>query len=99
MIQIDMPMPECCADCPFASADLINGIITLSCITQVGRRMYAPDLISRKTRPEWCPLKEQEEKPLRCDKCSYHREDGWCGMHGRWVKETDYCSLGAWEER
>ena len=44
-------------------------------------------------------LKEQEEKPLRCYKCSYHREDGWCGMHGRWVKETDYCSLGAWKGR
>ena len=44
-------------------------------------------------------LKEQEEKPLRCDKCSYHREDGWCGMHGRWVTETDYCSFGAWEGR
>lgn len=42
-------------------------------------------------------LKEHEEKPLRCDKCSYHREDGWCGMHRLWVKETDYCSLGAWE--
>ena len=44
-------------------------------------------------------LKEQEEKPLRCDKCSYHREDGWCGMHKRWVKETDYCSWGAWKEQ
>lgn len=41
-------------------------------------------------------LKEQGENPLRCDKCSYHREDGWCGMHGRWVKETDYCSWGEW---
>ena len=44
-------------------------------------------------------LKEQEEKLLRCDKCSYHREDGWCGMHGRWVKEADYCSFGAWKGR
>ena len=44
-------------------------------------------------------LKEQEEKPLRRDKCNYHREDGWCGMHKRWVKETDYCSWGAWKER
>lgn len=60
MAQIDMPMPECCANCPFANADLINGIITLACMTPVGRKMYAPDLISRKTRPEWCPLKEQE---------------------------------------
>ena len=62
MIQIDMPMPERCAGCPFASADLINGIITLACMTPVGRNMYAPDLISRKTRPEWCPLKEQEKE-------------------------------------
>jgi hypothetical protein len=44
-------------------------------------------------------LKEQEKKPLQCNKCSYHREDGWCGMHGRLVKETDYCSLGAWKGR
>ena len=44
-------------------------------------------------------LKEQEEKPFRCDKCGYHMEDGWCGMHGRYVKETDYCSFGAWKGR
>ena len=44
-------------------------------------------------------LTEHEEKLLRCDKCTYHREDGWCGMHGRWVTETDYCSLGAWKGR
>ena len=68
MIQIDMQMPERCAGCPFASADLINGIITLFCMTPVGRKMYAPDLISRKTRPEWCPLKEQDETEL-CDRC------------------------------
>lgn len=44
-------------------------------------------------------LKEQEEIPLRCKKCSYHREDGLCSMHRIYVAETDYCSLGAWEGR
>lgn len=60
MIQIDMPMPKNCADCCFATADLVNGTITLFCMTPAGRKMYAPDLIGRTTRPEWCPLKEQE---------------------------------------
>ena len=65
MIQIDMQMPKNCADCCFASAELINGTITLFCMTPVGRKMYAPDLISRTTKPEWCPLKEQEAvKPI-----------------------------------
>lgn len=44
-------------------------------------------------------LKEQDAKPLRCKECSYHRNDGWCNEHGREVKESDYCSFGAWEGR
>ena len=44
-------------------------------------------------------LKEQEAKPLRCEECSYHRNDGWCNEHRREVKESDYCSFGAWEGR
>jgi hypothetical protein len=44
-------------------------------------------------------LKEQEAKPLRCKKCNYHRDDGWCNEHGKEVKESDYCSFGAWEGR
>lgn len=44
-------------------------------------------------------LKEQEAKPLRCKECSYHRDDGWCNEHRREVKESDYCSFGAWEGR
>lgn len=62
MIQVDMQMPKNCADCCFASADLINGTITLLCMTPVGRKMYTPDLIGRTTRPEWCPLKESQPK-------------------------------------
>ena len=44
-------------------------------------------------------LKEHEVKPLRCKECSYHRNDGWCNEHRREVKESDYCSFGAWEGR
>ena len=40
-----------------------------------------------------------KEQPLRCESCSYHRKDGWCNEHGREVRETDYCSFGAWEGR
>ena len=77
MIQIDMPMPKNCADCCFATADLVNGTITLFCMTQAGRRMFAPGLIDRKDRPEWCPLEEQEEKTQgadsgMCEICSFY---------------------------
>lgn len=60
---------------------------------------YASDCTTHMSMDVLELLKEQEEKPLRCDKCSHHREDGWCGMHKQWVKETDYCSWGAWEGR
>lgn len=70
MIQIDMPTPKNCANCCFSTADLINGIITLSCMTPVGRKVYAPDLIFRKDRPKWCPIKEQQNV-VRCKDCKY----------------------------
>lgn len=60
MIQIDMPLPNRCNECPFASAGFYNGVVSLSCITPTGRSMYAPDLIDRKDRPAWCPLKERD---------------------------------------
>ena len=71
MIQIDMLMPKRCSECPFASADFYNGIMSLSCIAPTGRSMYAPDLIYRKDRPAWCPLKEQETE--LCDRCGRMR--------------------------
>lgn len=55
-----MPMPKNCADCYFARADYIEGVVTLFCMTPTGRKMYDPDLINRKSRPEWCPLKESD---------------------------------------
>lgn len=96
MIQIDMPMPKNCADCYFATADWVNGTITLSCMTQEGRRMYAPDLISRKDRPEWCPLKELEAttfKPHYIDEYGKHFICGVeCGACHKEISSTyHYC--------
>jgi len=61
MVQIDMNMPKNCSGCPFAEADLIAGVITLRCVLLNGKRMYAPGLIDRKDRPDWCPLIEVKE--------------------------------------
>lgn len=94
VILIDMPMPKCCGECPFASANFNNGIMSLSCITPTGRSMYAPDLIYRKDRPAWCPLKEQEEMPFRCKTCAKHTENGICRRWMQEVKDDDYCSFG-----
>lgn len=57
-----MPMPENCSCCRFAYGDCVEGVLTLSCMTPTGRKMYDPDLINRKSRPEWCPLKEQDSE-------------------------------------
>ena len=89
MIQIDMPMPKNCAACCFATADLVNGIITLFCMTPAGRKMYAPDLISRKDRPEWCPLKEQDNEYENGfnDAMQGKRELMYEGIDGKWYKK------------
>jgi len=89
MIQIDMPMPKNCAACCFATADLVNGIITLFCMTPAGRKMYAPDLISRKDRPEWCPLKEQDNEYENGfnDAMQAKRELMYEGIDGKWYKK------------
>ena len=62
-----------------------------SCITE--------DEVQKAKEDALALLKEQEAKPLRCKECSYYRNDGWCNEHGREVKESDYCSFGAWEGR
>lgn len=99
MILIDLQMPEACDVCPFN--------YDFCWCNAFGNydewEKYSDDwndhVCDRETRPEYCPLKEQEAKPLRCKECNYHRNDGWCNEHGREVKESDYCSFGAWEGR
>lgn len=54
----DMKMPESCIKCPFSDGHFTGGVMTLVCVTNTGRYMYAPDLINRTDRPDWCPLRE-----------------------------------------
>lgn len=62
MIKIDMPMPEKCSECRFE--------------TEYGYCKAMPDNFCGYTddveKPEWCPLKEQEPKPVRIDEDSVH---------------------------
>ncbi len=64
--------------------------------------MYAPDLISRKDRPEWCPIKEQETvEPLfnermnhfLCPNCSIvlnEGRDNYCPSCGKRISWVEY---------
>jgi len=57
MIQIDIPMPKNCGECPICNEYLMCGV---PCN---GRGWGENDVSDYFTngRPEWCPLKEQEE--------------------------------------
>ena len=57
MIQIDIPMPKNCGECPICNEYLMCGV---PCN---GRGWGENDVSDYFTngRPEWCPLKEHEE--------------------------------------
>lgn len=96
MIQIDMPMPKSCIDCPFKEQEYGEG----ECLADKENRCTYGDSSGRQ---EWCPLKEQEAvEPIRkklkfserweCGNC--HEElfegevirDNYCPNCGRAVK-------------
>ena len=56
MIQIDMPMPKNCLDCPACNEYLM-------CAIPINGRKWGENDVHEfgQGRPEWCPLKEQEE--------------------------------------
>ena len=58
MIQIDMPMPTNCFDCPACNEYLI-------CAIPVNGRKWGDNDVHEfcQGRPEWCPMKEQ--KPVQ----------------------------------
>lgn len=59
MIQIDMPMPTNCLDCP-ACDEYLNCAIPVN-----GRKWGENDVLEYdQGRPEWCPMKEQEAKSV-----------------------------------
>ena len=56
MIQIDIPMPKNCGECPICNEYLMCGV------PRNGRGWGENDVSDYFTngRPEWCPLKEQK---------------------------------------
>jgi len=76
MIQIDMPMPKNCLDCPACNEYLM-------CAIPVNGRKWGENDVREfgQSRPEWCPLKEQEAKTGHWidsagnDKCSICGEE------------------------
>jgi len=60
MIQLDMPMPTNCLDCPACNEYLM-------CAIPINGRKWAENDVREfgQGRPEWCPLKEHEAvKPI-----------------------------------
>lgn len=59
MIQIDMPMPTNCLDCPACNEYLM-------CAIPVYGREWGENDVREfdKSRPQWCPMKEQEWIPI-----------------------------------
>ena len=59
MIQIDMPMPKNCLECPACNEYLM-------CAIPVNGRKWGENDVREfgQGRPEWCPIKEQEEKTV-----------------------------------
>ena len=83
MIQIDMPMPTNCIDCPACNEYLM-------CAIPANGRGWGENDVHEfdQGRPEWCPLKEQEAvepiKPLDKDDdytfmCSKCKGELFCG--------------------
>ena len=66
MIQIDMPMPKNCLDCPACNEYLM-------CAIPINGRKWEENDVREfgQDRPEWCPMKEQESvKPNSVEKNS-----------------------------
>ena len=79
MIQIDMPMPNNCLDCPACNEYLM-------CAIPVNGRKWGENDVREfsQNRPEWCPLKEQEKAKVvfgRCKDGSFATECGHCGTY------------------
>lgn len=57
MIEIDMPMPKNCWDCPACNEYIV-------CAIPVEGHGYGNHDVSdfRQSRPEWCPMKEKGEE-------------------------------------
>lgn len=96
MIQIDMQMPANCLDCPACNE-------YLACAIPVNGRGWGENDVREfsQGRPEWCPMKEQEAKPIKykenwmtglpiaiCPKCGRFAQQFHMPQPG---EETHFC--------
>ena len=58
MVQIDMGMPKCCADCPIRTFGLYR---ESHCSLEYWRILDDKYTDDDGDRPEWCPLQEVQE--------------------------------------
>ena len=73
MIQIDMPMPENCLDCPACNEYL------MCAIPRNGRGWGENDVRDySQSRPEWCPMKDQEAKQVTIAQAHFGMKYGLC---------------------
>lgn len=90
MIQIDMPMPTNCIDCPACNEYLM-------CEIPANGRGWGKNDVKdfSQGRPEWCPMKEQEavEPILIREGRNKHYNDYVCPRcDNEVVYEQNYCS-------
>lgn len=97
MIQIDMPMPTNCLDCPACNE-------YLTCAIPINGRKWGENDVREfgQSRPEWCPLKEQEAKTGHwIEKEDYNMDtyydcsvcgESWTTIDGTpWQNGMNYC--------
>ena len=86
MIQIDMPMPKNCLDCPACNEYLM-------CAIPCNGRGWGENDVKdfSQSRPEWCPMKEI----VRCKDCKHFTyAEYWADMgHGVKILGTDHCPI------
>lgn len=64
MILVDMPMPGNCIDCPACNEYLM-------CAIPVNGRKWGENDVREFSdcRPDWCPMKEQDDEVEWCERC------------------------------
>ena len=90
MIQIDMPMPKNCLECPACNEYMM-------CAIPVNGRKWGENDVREfsQSRPEWCPLKEQEAvKPtlIREGRNKYYNDYVCPGCDNELHYGQNYCS-------
>ena len=98
MIQIDIPMPKNCGECPICNEYLMCGV-------PCNGRGWGENDVSgfSGSRPTWCPMKENERLPIKSimDE-TYGVTGGNCPTCGNWIQSAHsfcgYCGQAVkWE--